>query len=108
MYHLTPGEPYRPRQNLLHEGECLGRGQASFQSTGQVALAELGDDVGVVLGSEDLVKSEDVGQSFEFSENLHFAFEQDAVDIILEGAQIDDLDGHGLSGVIMTAAEDLT
>jgi hypothetical protein len=59
-------------------------------------VTELCDEVGVVLGGEDLEEVEDVGDVPEFLEDVDFGVEEGAVDFVFELAEVDDLDCNGL------------
>lgn len=43
-----------------------------FDAFGQVGAAELGDDVGVVFGGEDVMDIKDAGDVPEFLEDIDF------------------------------------
>lgn len=54
MYNLLPPEMQIAGYHLLEEPGRLGLGELLLDSLAEVAVAELGDDVGVVLGVVDL------------------------------------------------------
>lgn len=58
----------------------------------EVGVAELGDDVGVVLGGVDLMQVEDVGSALQLLQDLDFGLEQSSVDFVFEHLQVDYLD----------------
>ena len=107
MDDVLAGEVEVAGEDLLHEVDGLGLGESLFEGFVEVGVAEFGDDVGVVFGGVDFVEGEDVGQGFEFFEDLDFAFEEDFVDLVFEHAEVDDFDGDGLAGLIAAAFVDL-
>ena len=107
MDDVLPCEVEVACEDLLHEVRGLGLGESFFQGFVEIGVAEFGDDVGVIFGGVDFVEGEDVGQAFEFFEDLDFAFEEDFVDLVFEHAEIDDFDGDGLTGLVAAALVDL-
>jgi hypothetical protein len=57
---------------LFHEGDGFGFSEMLFDAFGQVGAAELGDDVGVVFGGEDVMDIKDAGDVPEFLEDIDF------------------------------------
>jgi hypothetical protein len=49
---------------------------------GEVGVAELSDDVGVVFGGEDVVEGEDVGYVLQLLKDLYLRVKQRAVDLV--------------------------
>lgn len=57
---------------LVHILEDFGLGKLLLDVFAEVGLAQLGDDIGVILGGEDIVEGEDVGDVLEFLQNFDF------------------------------------
>jgi len=104
---IFPGEVEVACEDLLDELEGFSFGEAFFEGFVEVGVAEFGDDVGVVFGGVDFVEGEDVGERFEFLEDLDLALEEDFIDLVFEHAEVDDFDGDGLAGLVAAAFVDL-
>ena len=59
-------------EELLHIGACLGFGEFFLDFLAKIAVAELGDDVGVVLGGVDFVQGENIGVLLHVLEDFDF------------------------------------
>ena len=80
---------------LFHEVACFWLIKFFLNSFAEVWVAELGDDVSIVLGRVDLVEGEDVGELLHFLEDFDFGGEEGTVDFWLEHFEVDDLDSDG-------------
>lgn len=107
MNDIPPCEVHVSNQNLLHEGNSLRLRESFFDGLVEVRLAQLGNDVGVILGGIDLVQGQDMRQGFEFLEYLNFAFEEDFIDFVLEQAEVDNFDGNWVGGLVVPALVDM-
>lgn len=97
-----------PSDELPDDGQCVLLCQllALLEEVLEVALvAELGDDVAIIGGAEDVVALEDVGVA-EFLERLDLALEHLLLGLALDGADVDDLDGYFFLGLVVGAAVD--
>jgi hypothetical protein len=93
--------------DLRHEDQTVLLRQSLLDLATEVGVAQLGDDVGVVLGGVDLVQGEDVGHVLHRLEYLYFGREQRFINLVLEHLQVDHLHRHRLVRGVVAAAVDL-
>lgn len=79
---------------LFHESTGFHFRDFFLDYFAEVAIAQLGDDVSIVLRSVDLVQSQDIGKFLHFLEDLNLRGEKGSVDFGFEHFEIDDLDCH--------------
>ena len=79
---------------LAHILEDFWLGKLLLDVFAEIRLAQLGDDVGIILGGEDIVEGEDIGDVLEFLQNFDFRVQEGAVDFILQHLEVDDLHCH--------------
>ena len=107
MYDIFLGKIDIPLDNLFHVSTGLGLSQFIFNQLIEICIAQLGNDVGVVLGRVDLMHIEYVLLVFELFKDGNFALEQDTVDFVFEHFHVDDFDGYFLVGFVLAASIDL-
>lgn len=107
MYDVIFGEVEVPKYDLLHVPTGLVLREPLLDDLAEIVIAELGDDIGIILGGEDIVEGEYMRHALEFLEHLNLTIEEDPVDVVLEHLEIDDLDCHWLAGVVIAALVDM-
>jgi hypothetical protein len=83
--------------DLFEDAERLGFGDdfLVFEKFGEVAaLAKLSNDAGVIFGIEDFIELENVGDIFEQFEDFDFVGEEVFMDVTLDEAEVNHLNGH--------------
>ena len=107
MYDVVLGEVEVALEDLLHVLGGLLLGEPLLDDLAEIAIAEFSDDVGIILGGEDIVEGEDMVHGLELLEHLDLTVQEDPVNVVLEHFEIDDLDCHWLAGVIIAALVDM-
>lgn len=101
------GEVEVAKDDLLHVLAGLVLRESLLDDLAEIVVAELGDDIGVVLGGEDIVEGEYMGHALEFLEHLNLTIQEYPVDVVLEHLEIDDLDCNWLAGVVVASLVDV-
>lgn len=107
MYDILPCEIEIASNDLPHTRGGLLLGEPLLYLFAKIRITQLRDDIGVILGGEDIVEGEDVRLCFELLEHLDFAVEEDAIDFVLEHLEVDHLDGHILAVLIVATSVDV-
>lgn len=82
--------------DLLHITTGLVLRESLLDHFAEIGVAKFSDDVGIVLGGEDIMEGEYVREVFKFFQDLNFAIQKYPVDLVLEHLEVDDLDRHVL------------
>lgn len=65
MNNILFGEIVVSLYDLLHISARLVLGESFFDNLAEIRVAKLSNDIGIVLGSEDIMECEDVLERFE-------------------------------------------
>jgi hypothetical protein len=94
MYNVLAEQVQIAIDELSDEPKHLMLLKLALDAFAEIAITELCDDVGVVLGVVDLVQLQHCWRVAELLEVLDLVGQQGSVDLTLEHLHVDDLDGH--------------